>query len=157
MVPGNPQPAEVRRLWLFLLGEGKFTRDQRRKKIQKLFIYSTNFVIVERRINSLKSNDSSQENISQVVREDFILFSGGLGTPRHKDKKEKGGGPCFIFGGMHVGCPVTASHNTMYTADSERSFITPLTVALSACALHTTCSAFLSMYNRRASPAPFGG
>lgn len=75
-----------------LLGEGKFTRDQRRKKIQKLFIYSTNFVIVERRINSLKSNDSSQENISQVVREDFILFSGGLGTPRHKDKKEKGGG-----------------------------------------------------------------
>lgn len=90
LVPGNPQPAEVRRLWLFLLGEGKFTRDQRRKKIQKLFIYSTNFVIVERRINSLKSNDSSQENISQVVREDFILFSGGLGTPRHKDKKEKG-------------------------------------------------------------------
>lgn len=71
----------MRRLWLFLLGEGKFTRDQRRKKIQKLFIYSTNFVIVERRINSLKSNDSSQENISQVVREDFILFSGGVRDP----------------------------------------------------------------------------
>lgn len=128
----NPIPAEVRRLWLFLQREGKFTHDQRHK-IQKLFIYSTKFIIEDRHINSLKSNRSqSRERVSHKWSERiFILISGVEGTlkthtiEKTKKNKKRDKNLGFLFGGMHVGCPMVASHKTMYMADSESSFITP--------------------------------